>query len=163
MSSTPNRAGNPAGKPRRKEITLDLRTTRQMLPLVKSIVADITASRSALARLVPEQDRLERHRRDLVWQERERRYQIKEEMTACERAITAAVAELGALGVRLLDDQTGAIDFPTKINGRTAAFTWKPEETAVAHWHYTDEDQRRPIPADWDAPAATATRSRGQS
>ena len=33
MSNTPNRATNPAGKPRKKEIALDLTTARQMLPV----------------------------------------------------------------------------------------------------------------------------------
>ena len=55
MSSTPNRASNPAGKPRRKEITLDLTTARQMLPLVRSIVSDIVTSRTALNKLAPEE------------------------------------------------------------------------------------------------------------
>ena len=53
MSSTPNRATNPAGKPRKKEVTLDLSTARQMLPLVKSIVTDIVNSRLAIARWQP--------------------------------------------------------------------------------------------------------------
>ena len=43
MSNTPNRASNSAGKPRKKDITLDLSTAQQMLPLVKSIVADIVS------------------------------------------------------------------------------------------------------------------------
>ena len=37
MSNTPNRASNSAGKPRKKEVTLDLTTARQMLPLVQSM------------------------------------------------------------------------------------------------------------------------------
>jgi hypothetical protein len=150
MSSTPNRASNPAGKPRRKEITLDLTTARQMLPLVKSIVADIVTFRQTILRLTPEQDRLDRHRRDLVWQERQRRYQLREEIAAAEKSIAGAVSELSALGVNLSDDESGEVDFPTKINGRSAAFTWKLGEEAVRFWRYTGEEQRRPIPADWD-------------
>jgi len=164
MSSPPNRAGNSAGKPRRKEeaITLDLPTARQMLPLVRSIVSDIVTSREALSRLVPEQERLDRHRRDLVWQERQRRYQVSEEIRTAESAITNASAELSALGIGLVDADAGEVDFPTRINGRPAAYSWKFGEDAVGHWHYTGEEQRRPVPSDGDHPAAaTPIRFRG--
>jgi hypothetical protein len=150
MSNTPNRATNPAGKPRKKDIALDLTTARQMLPLVQSIVTDIVSSRQALTRLTPEQERLERHRRDLVWLERQRRYQLSDEIAEAERALVNAVGELSGLGVNLIDDEAGEVDFPTKINGRPAAFSWRLGDTGLGHWHYQGEEQRRPIPTDWD-------------
>lgn len=163
MSNTPNRASNPAGKPRKKDITLDLTTARQMLPLVKSIVTDIVASRTTLNSLTPEQERLDRHRRDLVWQERERRYQVRDEIAAAERSLTHAVTELTELGVSLLDAEAGVVDFPTKINGRPAAYTWKLDDKTISFWHYAGEEARRPIPADWDATQSAApARYRGQ-
>jgi hypothetical protein len=162
MSNTPNRASNPAGKPRRKEITLELSTARQMLPLVTSIVSDIVVSRTALNRLAPERDRLDRHRRDLVWQERQRRYQVSEEISAAEQTIVTALSELTALGLNLVDGEAGEVDFPTRINGRTAAFTWRLGEAGVGHWHYVGEEQRRPIPADWDQARAATARFRSQ-
>lgn len=163
MSSTPNRATNPAGKPRKKDIALDLTTARQMLPLVKSIVSDIVNSRQALARLAPEQERLDRHRRDLVWLERQRRYQVTDEIAAVEKLLTTAAGELAGLGVSLVDEVAGEVDFPTKVNGRAAAFTWKLGDDAVRHWHYQGEEQLRPIPNDWDQPTpATPIRYRGQ-
>jgi hypothetical protein len=162
MSNTPNRASNSAGKPRKREVSLDLATARQMLPLVKSIVTDIVNSRRALNRLGPERDRLDRQRRELVWQERQRRYQVADEIVAAEKAWSTAVGELNELGLTLVDDETGEIDFPTKVNGRTAAFSWTPGEDVLRHWHYSDEDARRPIPADWDKTgAASPLRSRG--
>ena len=90
MSSTPNRAGNTTGKSRRKELVLDLPTARQMLPLVRSIVSDIVNTHSAITMLAPEQERLDRHRRDLVWQERQRRYQVG---AISEVDLTAAQSE----------------------------------------------------------------------
>jgi hypothetical protein len=163
MSNTPNRATNPAGKPRKKDITLDLPTAQQMLPLVKSIVADIVTSRLAITKLTPEQDRLERHRRDLVWLERQRRYQVKDEIAAAEKALSHALTELTGLGVSLVDDEAGAVDFPTKINGRSAAFTWKFGEEALRSWHYSGEEQLRPIPNDWNLSSSlTPIRFRGQ-
>jgi hypothetical protein len=162
MSNTPNRALNPAGKPQKKEIALDLTTARQMLPLVKSIVSDIVNSRQLLSRLTPEQERLDRHRRDLVWQERQRRYQVTDEIAAVEQTLTHATGELAGLGVNLVDEEVGEVDFPTKINGRAAAFTWKFGDDAVGHWHYQGEEQLRPIPTEWDqSTAAVPIRFRG--
>ena len=60
MSNTPNRASNSAGKPRKKDVSLDLTTARQMLPLIQSIVTDIVNSRRVLNKLAPEQERLDR-------------------------------------------------------------------------------------------------------
>ena len=35
------------------------------------------------------------------------------------------MGELSGLGVSLVDDEAGEVDFPTKINGRPAAFSWR--------------------------------------
>lgn len=163
MSNTPNRASNSAGKPRKKEVTLDLTTARKMLPLVQSIVTDIVNSRRMLSQLAPEQERLDRQRRELAWQERERRYQITDEIAAAEKAWATAVGELAGLGVTLIDDEVGEVDFPTKVNGRQAAFSWLMGEETLRHWHYADEESRRPIPTDWDkSSSVTPVRYRGQ-
>ena len=133
-----------------------------MLPLVQSIVSDIVSSRQAISRLTPEQERLERHRRDLVWLERQRRYQLTDEIAAAEKVLTTAVTELSGLGVNLVDEEAGEVDFPTKINGRPAAFSWRLGDASLGHWHYQDEEQRRPIPTDWDqGTPLTAVRLRG--
>jgi hypothetical protein len=149
MNDTPRRAFGASAKSKRKDVNLDLPTVRQMLPLVKSIVADIVDRRSHLNRLHPEQESLERHRRDLAWQERARRYQIQEEIVATEGAYKQAVSELKDLGLALLDVNRGRVAFPTRINGRPAVFTWEPGEDSVVYWNYEDEDMRRPIPSEW--------------
>src|SRR5262249_12109264 len=140
MSNTPNRASNSAGKPRKKDVTLDLTTARKMLPLVQSIVTDIVNFRRALNTLAPEQ---ERH-------DRQRRYQVADEIAVTEKAWATAISELNGLGVTLVDDEAGEVDFPTKVNGRSAAFSWLMGEESLKHWHYTDEEFRRPIPNEWD-------------
>jgi hypothetical protein len=149
MNDTPRRAFGASAKSKRKDVNLDLPTVRQMLPLVKSIVADIVDRRSHLNRLHPEQETLERHRRDLAWQERARRYQIQEEIVATEGAYKLAVSELKDLGLALLDVNRGRVAFPTRINGRPAIFTWEPGEDSVSFWSYEDEELRRPIPTEW--------------
>ena len=85
----------------------------------------------------------------MAWQERARRYQIQEEITATEGAYKQAVSELRDLGLALVDVNRGRVAFPTRINGRPAVFTWEPGEDSVAYWSYEDEDLRRPIPNEW--------------
>jgi hypothetical protein len=152
MSSSPNRASQPA-KPKRKEVTLDLATARRMLPLVRGIVTDIVATHARLTGLVPEQDALDRNRRELDWAARQRRYAIADEIAQTEKALAAAAGELTALGVSLADPADGQVDFPTRINGRPAAFSWRYGEDQLSHWRYAGEDLRRPIPADWQSGA----------
>ena len=149
MNDTPRRAFGASAKSKRKDVNLDLPTARQMLPLVSSIIRDIVDTRTQLTKLHPEQENLERHRRDLGWAERERRYHIQEEIVAVEGAYKKAVTELRDLGLALVDGDHGRVAFPTRINGRAAVFTWQLGEDNVIFWNYEDEEQRRPIPNEW--------------
>ena len=158
MNNTPNRASNPAPKPRRKEAALDLGTAQAMLPLVRGVLADIQTYATLLAKLLPEQDGLERHRRELTWAERNRRYAIQDDIRAAEKNLAAATAELEGLGLTLVDGSKGAVDFPARINGRSAAYSYSLGESNLNHWHYAGEDTRRPIPMDWQ-PTSAATKS----
>ncbi len=161
MSSSPNRASpHPAGKPRRKDVTVDLPTARQMLPLVRSIVADIADTQKRLTGLTSEQEALDRNRRALGWTDRQRRYAVHDEVAKAEKNLAGAVSELDALGLTLVDAEAGRVDFPTRINGRPAAFSWQLGEDAVQFWRYAGEDHRRPIPPDWQP--GTPIRYRGE-
>lgn len=160
MNSSPNRASNPAGKPRRKDVNLDLATARQMLPLVRSIVTEIVDTTRRLDQLAPEQQTLEEYRRSLSWASRQRRYAIRDEMEQAGKTLAGALSELDALGLTLADAQAGGVDFPTRINGRPAAFSWRLGEDGLAFWRYSGEDLRRPIPADWQI--GTPIRSRAE-
>jgi|SRR5262245_23613817 len=149
MNDTPRRAFGSSAKAKRKDVTVDLPTARQMLPLVACIVRDIVDRRNQLTKLHPEQESLDRQRRDLAWVERERRYHIQDEIVAAEGAYKRLVAELRDLGLALVDGSTGRVAFPTRINGRPAVFTWQPGEESVQYWSYEDEELRRPIPTEW--------------
>jgi hypothetical protein len=120
-----------------------------MLPLVRSIVADIVDTNRRLAELAPQQEMLDDARRNLTWQSRQRRYTIHEEVANAEKHLAGAVTELDALGLSLVDGAAGQVDFPTRVNGRPAAFSWRLGEDGVGFWRYAEEDLRRPIPADW--------------
>ena len=121
----------------------------RMLPLVRRVVADLIECQSRLARMHPEKDRLDRHKHDLSWPERSRRYQLDEEIAAGERALRAAVSELDGLGLTVLDGEKGQVGFPTMVNKRPAYFSWLPGEETLGYWRYADDEERRPIPASW--------------
>jgi hypothetical protein len=124
-----------------------------MVPLVQRIVEDILQARKALARMRPEQDRLDRQRRSLAWPERSRRYQLQEEIATQELNLQDALAELDCLGLCLLDPVKGQVGFPTMVNGRRAFFSWKHGEKSLKHWQFAGEKTRRLIPNAWSLDA----------
>jgi hypothetical protein len=128
---------------------MNLITARRMLPLVQRIVHDILNDQQTLERLQPEQERLDRQRRELRWPERQRRYQLREEIGGVERRLQEALLELQGLAVALLDPQAGRIGFPTIVNDRRAYFSWRPGEESIRSWHFAEETACRPIPPSW--------------
>lgn len=136
-------------KPERREKMLTLTTAGNMLPLVRRIVSDVVGSQQGLAKLQPEQERLDRQRRDLTWPERLRRYELQEELANLERSLGDALAEIEVLGIVLEDPAEGRVGFPTVVNGRKAYFSWRPGDDGVRHWHFATENTLRLIPASW--------------
>lgn len=128
---------------------MDLGTARKMLPLVQRIVTDILDLQGRLDRLQPELDRLDRHKRDLVWLERQRRYALRDEIGQREHLLQEAYTELADLGVALTDPELGRVGFPTMVNDRLAFFAWHPGENSITTWHFATEDRRRTIPTSW--------------
>lgn len=147
--STENRAPGASEKPGRRDVILTITVAQSMLPLVRRIVTDIVEIEQSLTRLRPEQDRLDRKRRSLDWPERQRRYQVHEQILAAERHQLEAIAELAGLGVTLIDASKGQVGFPTRVNDRRAFFSWKSGEDSLRYWHFNGEDVRRTIPAHW--------------
>lgn len=131
------------------ENVLSLRTVQRMLPLVTRIVEDIVHSQEALDRLRPEQDRLESQKRALAWPERQRRYDLMENISTAQCVFDGAREELQELGVVLLDPQLGRVGFPTLVNNRRAFFSWQLGEEGLHSWHFAEETVFRPIPPAW--------------
>lgn len=137
-------------RPDKRELNLTLATARNMLPLVRRIIADIMQAEQDLARLQPEEDHLNRVRKDLAWPERCRRYEIQETLVSQERTLKDALAEIDGLGLTITDADEGRVGFPTTVNGRRAYFCWHPGEATISHWHFTGETLLRVIPAIWE-------------
>jgi hypothetical protein len=144
-----NAAFNASEKPERRDLVLNLNTANRMLPLVQRVVEDIRADRKALIRLQPEIARLDRQKRDLAWQERQRRYRVHDEAAATEKHLQDSLEELDTLGLTMLEMGGGLIGFPTLVNDRRAYFTWHPGEDTLHSWQFEDDGTSRPIPASW--------------
>jgi hypothetical protein len=136
-------------KPERNEVVLSLKTVQKMLPLVQRIATDILAYHRVIICLQPEEERLDRQKRTLDWPQRQRRYQIKEELAIAGRDLQEAVAELHELGLVVLEESIARIGFPTLVNNRRAFFCWNPGDESLQSWQFADEDVQRPIPASW--------------
>ena len=62
--------------------------------------------------MCPEQAHLDRKKRTLDWPQRQRRYQLEDELHAAEQSLSEMKEELSGLGVTLLDGETGRVGFP---------------------------------------------------
>jgi hypothetical protein len=153
MTNPISNMGPSASDETRRERVLNLGTARNMLPLVRRIIHDVTRANQALDLLLPEQDQLDRQKRTLDWPARSRRYRLREEIADQEHNLQDGLAELEFLGVDLLDPAKGQVGFPTIVNGRDAYFSWWNGEEDLAHWHFAGEKQRRRIPSSWTADA----------
>jgi hypothetical protein len=144
-----HRSSDASDKPERGDTVLSLNTVQRMLPLVQRIVDDILNNQNALKRLEPEEEVLDHNKRALTWPQRQRRYQVKEDLNRSHHDLNGALVELRDLGVVLLDLEVGSIGFPTMVNNRRAYFSWHPGEMGLQFWTFADEETRRPIPQSW--------------
>jgi hypothetical protein len=149
---TENRAPGASERPGPNERVLTWGASLAMLPLVGRIARDIVSHHARLARLQPEQDRLDRRRHTLSWPERSRRYQLQEEIHVIDTELRAARSELDTLGIALLDPACGLVGFPTVVNDRRAFFSWQPDEQGLNFWNYAGDRVRRPVPEHWTRP-----------
>ena len=63
------------------------------------------------------------------------------------QAIKDAVGEIDAAGVQIKDLDIGLLDFPCEVDGQIILLCWRLGESAITHWHGTDEGfaGRKPI------------------
>jgi hypothetical protein len=73
--------------------------------------------------------------------------QRKAEREKAIQRVKDALAEIEASGVQVKDLDTGLLDFPCKVDGRTLLLCWKLGEKSITHWHGTSEGfaGRKPI------------------
>ena len=74
--------------------------------------------------------------------------ELQEVQSSLDRAakrLDRYVGELVQLGVRPFDANSGAVDFPTRIDGEDAVLCWEYDEPEVTHWRYDGDQSRRPL------------------
>ncbi len=147
----------------RRDMILTWATAQDMLPLVGHIVGDIRESHHNLQKLRLEKEGLDQRRRTLAWPDRARRYEVGEEITRQEARLHAACEELHALGLTLIDVETGQVGFPTIVNNRRAFFSWRPGEEGVHFWHFAEDQARRTVPPAWKEPSDKVRAGKGNA
>src|ERR1700751_2800544 len=118
--SRDNKASSAAENAPGPSKVFDLALARRMLPLVQQIGEGMLACHHQLVKLLPEREKLDRQRRTLDWPERARRYNLREEIAACEQTVLESESELESLGLTVLDEETCCVGFPTLVNNRRA-------------------------------------------
>jgi hypothetical protein len=127
-----------APKRRRAQKYFSVAEANAILPLLRSILRDVTA----LARdLRDRHERLTRVKpvsRSLADAYKEELQQIQDEFERDQERMRGYEAELKSLGVELKDYYTGLVDFLHRKDGRDVYLCWRLGEEEVAHWHEID-------------------------
>jgi hypothetical protein len=118
-----------------------------MLPLLRSILRDVTELANSLR---DRQDRLKRLRQDsktLGQSYHEELEQVEAGLDQDQEQMHNYIQELHDLGVELKDPFTGLIDFRAILDEREVYLCWRLGEAEVAHWHELDSGfaGRQPI------------------
>ena len=71
----------------------------------------------------------------------------KGERDKAVQAVKDALAEIDSAGVQVKDLDIGLLDFPCQVEDRTVLLCWKLGESAISHWHGSEEGfaGRKPI------------------
>lgn len=119
----------PAGT---RHFTLD--EANRTLPLVKRIVADITAEYGEWRELVRRYEVVAGGSKADEGESAEQ-IRLREAISRVARRVTSYVGELEQIGCVLKGFDDGVVDFPARLEGRDVLLCWKLGEPEVGHWH----------------------------
>lgn len=126
--------------------TYTVEEANRSLPLVRTIVRDwvslsakVAERRERIAYLMAGRDPKVA---DVYGDELD---EVQASLDRAARRLDRYVGELLQLGVRPFDANSGAVDFPTKIDGEEAVLSWEYGEPEVAYWRYHRDEIRRPL------------------
>jgi hypothetical protein len=110
-----------------------------MLPLLRSVLRDVTRLAAALQERQQQLHRLHSDSsRSLGRAHYEKVEQIEAEFERDREQMEEYEKELKDLGVELKDYFAGLIDFPAVMDNRQVYLCWRLGEPEVAHWHELD-------------------------
>jgi hypothetical protein len=72
---------------------------------------------------------------------------LKADRERLAQKLEDAIREIAASGAQIKDLDEGLLDFPCLLKGRVVLLCWKQGETAIEHWHTTQEGfaNRKPL------------------
>lgn len=117
------------------------------LPLVRRIVSDAVRDYWRWQEKVREYEEVAANR--LVNQPNEEADRLEHEAQQLARDIDGYLAEIRELGVEMKGFDTGLVDFPAEMDGRSVLLCWQLGEESVQYWHEEDAGfaGRRPLPS----------------
>jgi hypothetical protein len=129
----------------RKYFTLAEAT--RTLPLVKRIVADITALHPRWRDLVAKYELVAAGARP-EWGESQEQLALRSEIEGVAGQINDYLLELEQIGCVFKGFDQGLVDFYGKLDGREIFWCWKQGEDRIEHWHELEAGYagRQPVP-----------------
>jgi hypothetical protein len=129
--------------------TFTLDEAQSLVPVLESLLRTAIAGKKLMEEVEAEMQAV--HRRiflnggtylDIVPLARRKAERVK-----AEQRLRDAFAEIDSIGVQVKDLDIGLLDFPCEVDGRTVLLCWKLGESAITHWHGTDEGfaGRKPV------------------
>jgi hypothetical protein len=117
------------------------------LPLVKRIVADITALYPEWRSLVSQYEVVAAQARP-EWGESPEQVRLRTEIESVAKRIQEFLLELEQIGCVFKGFDDGLVDFHGKLDDRDIFWCWKQGEDEIRHWHDLEAGfaGRQPIP-----------------
>lgn len=124
-----------------------LADANRTLPLVKRIVADITARYPEWRDLMSRYEYVAAQARP-EWGESEEQRALHAQIEAVAREINGFLEELEQVGCVFKGFEQGLVDFYGTLDGRDVFWCWQVGEEKVAHWHDLEAGfaGRHPVP-----------------
>jgi hypothetical protein len=125
-----------------------LEQANRTLPLVRRIVADITALYPAWRDLVYRYELAAAQARPELGESPEQ-LSLRDEIEGVARRINGYLQELEQVGCVFKGFEAGLVDFHGTLDGREIFWCWQQGEDRIDHWHDMDAGfaGRHPIPA----------------
>lgn len=124
-----------------------LSEANRTLPLVKRIVADVTALHPKWRDLVYRYE-LIAARAKPEWGESEEQLALRSQIEDVARQMNDYLRELEEIGCVFKGFEEGLVDFHGTLDGRDMLWCWKQGEQEITHWHEVEAGYagRQPIP-----------------
>ena len=145
------------------EITIfTVEKANRALPLVRRIVADITAEHPRWRDLVARYELVAAGAKSSAGESAEM-ISLRQQIDSAAKRISGFVDELEQVGVTLKGFEDGLVDFYGVHDGRLVCLCWREGEDAVRHWHEVEAGfaGRQPITPEFLAAQDAATSRNG--